>query len=54
MLFCIRKRKPQLLAMFPADKSWLDKIFTSSKTEDLAYELKVPLISIRKKLVKTN
>lgn len=50
----IRKRKPQLLAMFPADKSWLDKIFTSSKTEDLAYELKVPLISIRKKLVKTD
>ena len=47
----ISKTKPQLLAMFPSDKSWFDKIFTSSKTEELAYELKVPLLSIRKKLV---
>jgi hypothetical protein len=43
-----------MLAMFPTDKSWFDKIFTSSKTEELAYELKVPLLSIRKKLVKTD
>jgi len=47
----ISKTKPQMLAMFPSDKSWFDKIFNSSKTEDLAYELKVPLLSIRKKLV---
>jgi nucleotide-binding universal stress UspA family protein len=47
----ITKTKPQMLAMFPTDKSWFDKIFSSSKTEDLAYELKVPLLSIRKKLV---
>jgi nucleotide-binding universal stress UspA family protein len=50
----ISKTKPQMLAMFPTDKSWFDKIFTSSKTEELAYELKVPLLSIRKKLVKTD
>ncbi len=50
----ITKTKPQLLAMFPSDKSWFDKIFTSSKTEELAYELKVPLLSIRKKLVPTD
>jgi nucleotide-binding universal stress UspA family protein len=49
----IAKTKPQMLAMFPTDKSWFDKIFSSSKTEELAYELKVPLLSIRKKLVKT-
>lgn len=49
----LRKRKPDMLAMFPSDKSWFDKIFTSSKTEELAYVLKVPLLSIRKKLVST-
>lgn len=47
----IRQRKPQMLAMFPADKSWFDKFFTGSKTEDIAFELKVPLLSIRKRLV---
>jgi nucleotide-binding universal stress UspA family protein len=50
----ITKTKPQMLTMFPSDKSWFDKIFTSSKTEELAYELKVPLLSIRKKLVPTD
>jgi nucleotide-binding universal stress UspA family protein len=50
----ISKTKPQMLAMFPSDKSWFDKIFSSSKTEELAYELKIPLLSIRKKLVKTD
>jgi nucleotide-binding universal stress UspA family protein len=50
----ISKTKPQMLAMFPSDKSWFDKIFSSSKTEELAYELKIPMLSIRKKLVKTD
>ena len=49
----ITNTKPQLLAMFPSDKSWLDKQFNSSKTEELSYVLKVPLLSIRKKLIKT-
>ena len=49
----ITNSKPQLLAMFPSDKSWLDKQFNSSKTEELSYVLKVPLLSIRKKLIKT-
>jgi nucleotide-binding universal stress UspA family protein len=50
----VKKRKPELLAMFPADKSWFDKFFTGSKTEDIAFELKVPLLSIRKNLVQTD
>lgn len=48
----LQKRKPSMLAMFPEDKSWFEKLFNSSKTEELAYELKIPLLSIRKSLVK--
>jgi nucleotide-binding universal stress UspA family protein len=47
------KSKPQLLVMFPEDKDWFDKIFISSKTEELANQIKLPLLSIRKKLVKS-
>lgn len=49
----LKKRKPEIFAMFPEEKSWFDKIFISSKTEELAYQLKVPLLSIRKSIVKT-
>lgn len=49
----LQKRKPEILAMFPEEKSLFDKIFISSRTEELAYELKVPLLSIRKSIVKT-
>lgn len=45
------KTKPQILVMFPENKSWFDKVFSASKTEELAYELKVPLLSIRKSMV---
>jgi nucleotide-binding universal stress UspA family protein len=48
------KTKPQLLVMFPEDKAWFDKLFISSKTEELANQIKLPLLSIRKKSVKTN
>jgi nucleotide-binding universal stress UspA family protein len=47
------KTKPQLLVMFPEDKAWFDKIFISSKTEELANQIKLPLLSIRKKTVKS-
>ncbi|NUM50899.1 MAG: universal stress protein [Flavobacteriales bacterium] len=47
----LKKRKPEIFAMFPEEKSWFDKIFISSKTEELAYQLKVPLLSIRKSIV---
>jgi nucleotide-binding universal stress UspA family protein len=47
------KSKPQLLVMFPEDKDWFDKIFISSKTEELANQIKLPLLSIRKEIVKS-
>ena len=47
------KRKPQILVMFPEDKAWFDKLFISSKTEELANQLKLPLLSIKKSIVKT-
>ena len=47
------KRKPQILVMFPEDKAWFDKLFIGSKTEELANQLKLPLLSIRKAVVKT-
>lgn len=46
------KHKPQILVMFPEEKSWFDKIFISSKTEEMANQLKLPLLSIRKIIVK--
>lgn len=47
------QRKPQILVMFPEDKAWFDKLFISNKTEELANHLKLPLLSIRKSIVKT-
>jgi len=47
------KRKPQILVMFPENKAWFDKLFVSSKTEELANQLKLPLLSIRKSIVKS-
>lgn len=46
------KHKPQILVMFPDEKSWFDKIFISSKTEEMANQLKLPLLSIKKITVK--
>ena len=48
----LQKSKPEILVMFPEDKAWFDKIFISSKTEELAYLLNLPLLSIRKSIVK--
>jgi nucleotide-binding universal stress UspA family protein len=46
------KHKPQILVMFPEEKSLFYKIFISSKTEEMANQLKLPLLSIRKIIVK--
>ena len=48
----LSKRKPQVLVMFPEEKAWFDNLFISSKTEELATQLKLPLLSIRKAIVK--
>lgn len=40
-------RKPQILVMFPREKSWFDDLFSSGKTEEMAYRLSMPLLSIR-------
>jgi len=48
----LAKRKPEILVMFPENKAWFDKLFISSKTEELANQLKLPLLSIRKSIVK--
>jgi hypothetical protein len=47
------KRKPQILVMFPENRAWYDKILLSSKTEELSNQLKLPLLSIKKSIVKS-
>lgn len=42
-------RKPDWAVMFPQKKRFFEYIFQGSKTEKLSYNLKVPLLSIRKK-----
>lgn len=50
----LQKRKPEILAMFPEKKTtWLEIFFISSNTEGISYDLKTPLLSIRKSIVKT-
>lgn len=48
----LAKRKPQILVMFPEERSWFSKIFISGNTEYIANHLKLPLLSIRKSTVK--
>ena len=50
----LQKRKPEILVMFPEDKAWFDNLFISSKTEELANQLKLPLLAIRKAIVKSS
>lgn len=46
----VRKSKPQLIIMFPEEKKWLENILIGSKTEEFAYNLTIPLMSIKKEL----
>ncbi|MBK8847424.1 MAG: universal stress protein [Bacteroidetes bacterium] len=50
----VEKHKPDIIAMFPTKQSWFEKFLFGSKTEELAYQLNVPLLSIRKSTVKSN
>lgn len=42
--------RPDWVVMFPEKKSLFEYIFEGSKTEKLSYNLKMPLLSVRKKL----
>ncbi|WP_165930042.1 universal stress protein [Flavobacterium caseinilyticum] len=48
----LAEHKPQILVMFPEEKTWLSKIFIISNTKDVANQLKLPLLSIKKITVK--
>jgi hypothetical protein len=47
----INKRKPQLLVLFPEERSFMDKLFVKSRTERLSYISKIPLLTVRKSLI---
>ncbi len=47
----IGSRKPEILVMFPEERSVLDKIFVRSKTEELAYHAELPLLTFLKSKV---
>lgn len=48
----VNKDKATLFAIFPEEKSFAEKWIFGSKTEQLAYGLKVPMLSIRRSLLK--
>jgi nucleotide-binding universal stress UspA family protein len=47
----VETRKPEILVMFPEERTVLDKIFMRSKTEKLAYHVRLPLLTFLKSLV---
>jgi nucleotide-binding universal stress UspA family protein len=44
----LESRKPEILVMFPEERTFFDKIFVRSKTEELAYQAKLPLLTLIK------
>lgn len=48
----LKKRRPEAFIMFPEERSLLDKLFVRSKTEELVYEIKFPLLTFLKSRVK--
>lgn len=44
----IKNHKPEVLIMFPEERSLFDKLFVRSKTEELLYHTKLPLLTFRK------
>lgn len=48
----LKNHKPEILAMFPEERSLFDKLFVRSKTEELVYQIKVPLLTFLKSSVK--
>ncbi len=48
----LKSRRPEVLVMFPEERSLLDKLFVRSKTEELVYHTKLPLLTFLKSNVK--
>lgn len=48
----LQTRKPEILVMFPEERSVFDKVFVRSKTEELAYQAMLPLLTFLKSSVK--
>jgi len=46
----VKKRKNSILTMFPENQNFFEKLFFSSVTKDLSFNLNKPLLSIRKDL----
>ena len=38
--------KPDLLAMFPTQRNFIEKLFNSGNTEEIAFEAAIPLLSV--------
>jgi nucleotide-binding universal stress UspA family protein len=48
----LKSHKPEVLVMFPEERSLFDKLFVRSKTEELVYEIKIPLLTFLKSRIK--
>jgi hypothetical protein len=48
----LKSHKPEVLVMFPEERSLFDKLFIRSKTEEFVYDTKLPLLTILKSTVK--
>lgn len=47
----IKKEKPSILVMFTKEKhGWLERFFIESRTADMTFDIKIPLLAIRKDL----
>ncbi|MFZ1805622.1 MAG: universal stress protein [Cyclobacteriaceae bacterium] len=44
----IKSSDPDMLVMFPENRSYFDRLFGIGKTEELAYKTQLPLLSFRK------
>jgi nucleotide-binding universal stress UspA family protein len=48
----IKSHRPDVIVMFPEERSLFDKLFVRSKTEELVYQIKLPLLTFLKSRVK--
>jgi nucleotide-binding universal stress UspA family protein len=48
----LKSHRPEVLVMFPEERSLFDKLFVRSKTEELVYQIKLPLLTFLKSRVK--
>lgn len=48
----LKSHKQEVLVMFPEERSLFDKLFVRSKTEELVYQIKLPLLTFLKSRVK--